>query len=40
MSIKPASAQLDRQDLTFLSDLGWLTALAFAVVTYVPVLLA
>ncbi len=39
MSLKAVQAKLDRQDLMFLTDLGWLTALSFAIVTYVPILL-
>jgi len=38
MDLKSPHSELDREDLEFISALGWLTALAFAVVTFVPLI--
>ncbi len=36
MDLKSPHVELDRQELKFLGGLGWLTALAFAIVEFVP----
>ncbi len=33
-SLKSTHPELDKEELTFLSELGWLTALAFAVIVF------
>ncbi len=36
MSLKPIHSDLNKEDLKFLSELGWLAALALAIVDFVP----
>jgi hypothetical protein len=40
MNLKSVKTELDREDLKFSSELGWLAVLAFALVTFLPELLA
>ena len=36
MSLKPIHPDLDKEDLKFISELGWLAAVALAIVDFVP----
>ncbi len=36
MEMNAPRAELDKEELWFLGSLGWLTALAFAIVTFIP----
>lgn len=36
MEMNAPRAELDKEELWFLGGLGWLTSLAFAIVTFIP----